>query len=280
MIDEILCSPNRNQESLLSLQSIPTHKPEDYGDSSLVSLSVFGVRFRCPVCEHLDVNVRFVRDHMKQCHKTKKDKELSPKRQEMKVRIKPPRVYRETVKGALAYYKSFGGQFFKTGVCAKVTFVKEPLMYIRNVKTALGVNEDRPCPKRFKRQLSTSSEDRKSVPPPSSGSAVAVCDNTSVQSWEIVKSKTPDKKEPERIKPKKGLKRKREEPKANVKKRKSKPKEGIPKVKLRKSSTASSASGTQIYLTLISYLVLSGEMVTPVSSSSSDFSLEAGVKFF
>ena len=247
MIDEILCSPNRNQDPMSheSQFDLPIYKPEDYGDTSLVSLSVFGVRFRCPICDYLDVNVRFVRDHMKQCHKAKKEKEISPKRQEMKVRIKPPRVYKETVKQALAYYKSFGGQFFKTGVCAQVTFVREPQMYICNVKGGLGLNEDRPCPKRFKRKFSNSSDDRKSVPPPSPKPG-PVCDNTSVQSWEIVKLRTPVKKNVENLKAKKSLKRKREDSELNVKKRKSEPKQGIPKVKLRKSSTVSSSSGEAV----------------------------------
>ena len=86
MIDEILCSPAHQVENT-SFQPLPLTKTEDFHDSSLVSLSVFGVRFRCPICEYLDVNVRFVRDHMKQCHKGKKDKEQGPRRQEMKVVI-------------------------------------------------------------------------------------------------------------------------------------------------------------------------------------------------
>ena len=52
---------------------------------------------------------------------------------------------------------------------------------------------------RFKRKFSTSSDDRKSVPPPSPKPG-PVCDNTSVQSWEIVKSRTPVKKNIENLK--------------------------------------------------------------------------------
>merc|ERR1712029_233831 len=113
-----------------------------------------------------------------------KDKEIIPRRQEMKVKVKPPRIYRDTMMKAFAYYKSFGGQFFNTGVIAKVKFVKEPNSYIRNVKGALGPEEDRPCPKRFKRKNSN------------------VCESS-------IKSTTMDKKVHEKvIIPKKEIKRK------------------------------------------------------------------------
>ena len=153
MIDEILRSP-RSQIPELTIcnEDQPPNLSKMEGDLSLVSLSVFGVRFRCPICEYIDVNVRFVRDHMKQCHKGKKDKEINPRRQEMKVKLKSPRVYKQTMLSALDYYKSFGGQFFETGVHVRVNFVPDPMSYIRNIKGALSANEDRPCPKRFKRK--------------------------------------------------------------------------------------------------------------------------------
>ena len=88
MIDEILCSP-RGQIPELTIcnEDQPPNLSKMEEDLSLVSLSVFGVRFRCPICEYIDVNVRFVRDHMKQCHKGKKDKEINPRRQEMQVKL-------------------------------------------------------------------------------------------------------------------------------------------------------------------------------------------------
>ena len=133
MVDEILCSPNKDK----------------YLDS-LVSLSVVGVRFRCPHCDYVDVNLKFVRDHMAEHHRGKKNKELQPRRQEMKVKIKPPRIYKETILKSVAYYKSFGGQFFSTGVQATVEFVQDPVHYIRNIRYA-GKPQDKPCPKRFKK---------------------------------------------------------------------------------------------------------------------------------
>merc|ERR1719232_513588 len=68
MIDEILCSPKSQiPELTICNEDQPPNLSKMEEDLSLVSLSVFGVRFRCPICEYIDVNVRFVRDHMKQC---------------------------------------------------------------------------------------------------------------------------------------------------------------------------------------------------------------------
>ena len=254
MIDEILCSPAHQVENT-SFQPLPLTKTEDFHESSLVSLSVFGVRFRCPICEYLDVNVRFVRDHMKQCHKGKKDKEQGPRRQEMKVRIKPPRIYKDTMMQSLAYYKSFGGQFFKTGVHAEVKFVRDPILYIRNLKDPYGPNEDRPCPKRFKRKNSNKSEDRPSAPT----TPVPDTDQPAPNNWEIVTQVYDE------VMPNSSLKRKnKEEPNVEKKKKKIAPKQGIPKVKLiRRGSTGSTNSSTE---------QISQE--NSESSESSDFSIE------
>ena len=161
-------------------------------DTTFVSISAIGVRFRCPICDYRDVTMKFVRDHMRDCHKGKKEKEISPRKQEMRVKIKPPRIYRETMKEAMAYYKSYGGQFFKTGVVARVTYA-EPRCYIRNLNSSLGVWEDRPCPKRFKRKKSKDSS-RESTP------AVAVTPKLVipakpkpvVNEWEILQQPTKD----------------------------------------------------------------------------------------
>ena len=79
MIDEILCSPNKDNF---------TQRFSELESLSLVSLSVIGVRFRCPHCEYIDINLKFVRDHIKDQHRGKKNKDLQPRRQEMKVKIK------------------------------------------------------------------------------------------------------------------------------------------------------------------------------------------------
>ena len=140
MLDDVLCDPNKDKDP----------PQEDLDSSSLVSLSVIGVRFRCPNCDYVDVNLKFVRDHMRDNHKGKKSRELQPQKQEMKVRIKPPRIYKETMLKSIAYYKSFGGQFFSTGIKANVKFVRDPVHYIRNIRDT-GKPQDKPCPKRFKK---------------------------------------------------------------------------------------------------------------------------------
>ena len=61
MIDEILCSPRNQIPESISNEDLPPNFSKMEEDLSLVSLSVFGVRFRCPICEYIDVNVRFVR---------------------------------------------------------------------------------------------------------------------------------------------------------------------------------------------------------------------------
>ena len=64
MLDDVLCDPNKDKDP-----------PQEELDS-LVSLSVIGVRFRCPNCDYVDVNLKFVRDHMRENHKGKKSREL------------------------------------------------------------------------------------------------------------------------------------------------------------------------------------------------------------
>ena len=249
--DEILCSP-RNQ--------YPVQIPTEFEDSSLISLSVFGVRFRCPVCEYLDVNVRFVRDHIRECHKTKKEKNISPRKQEMKVKIKPPRVYRETMKQAMEYYKSFGGQFFKTGIIAKVNFVPEPRSYIRNLNSSIGRWDDRPCPKRFKRKKSKDNS-RESTPasmpstpklaaPKLKQKVVRTPKPKPVNDWEIANQPSKDKSDPNYHPSTKGklkrrqrgkLKESKDEPEYKKQKTEEQVKKaGIPKVKLVRSSSCSS----------------------------------------
>ena len=260
MIDEILCSPrSQNPELTICNEDQPPNLSKMEEDLSLVSLSVFGVRFRCPICEYIDVNVRFVRDHMKQCHKGKKDKEINPRRQEMKVKLKSPRVYKQTMLSALDYYKSFGGQFFETGVHVRVNFVPDPMSYIRNIKGALSANEDRPCPKRFKRKLS--SDENKLERSES---------YTSIKSNNKVNLSTKKNGTGQADQTEKKLKRKHKtlDPQEDTKKRlKHNKKPGIPKVKLvRRGSTYSSSSSS-------SDLEEGKQSKSSPSDKSSDFSL-------
>ena len=138
MLEDIPCDPSKDNPI------------QELDSSSLVSLSVIGVRFRCPNCDFVDINLKFVRDHMRDNHKGKKNRELQPHKQEMKVRIKPPRIYKETLLKSIAYYRSFGGQFFSSGVKANVKFVRDPVHYIRNIRDS-GKPQYKPCPKRFKK---------------------------------------------------------------------------------------------------------------------------------
>jgi hypothetical protein len=101
-----------------------------------ISLSVFGVRFRCPLCSFVDDAMRGVSEHMSIVHKGgSKVKVKSPKRQEMQVRMKHPRIHRDTLKSAVEYYKSFGGHFFPSETRATVKFWGKEIPKLRDLSS-------------------------------------------------------------------------------------------------------------------------------------------------
>ena len=99
-----------------------------------ISLSVLGVRFRCPLCSWTDEQVRCVRDHMSMTHKgSAKAKQKSPVRQGMRVRLKHPRIHKDTLLSAVEYYKSFGGHFFTSETKASIKFWGKEIPKMRDL---------------------------------------------------------------------------------------------------------------------------------------------------
>ena len=160
ILDEIISSPTK----LFTEQEFPCQEVrEDLPDlpslGEVIFLSAFGIRFRCPYCNFVHDNKKQVKDHTASVHKAKvkkETKEVSPKKQEMRVKVKPHRrIYKDTIDQALTYYKAFGGLFFGTGIHCNVTYVREPQTKILDLKKVANLSTlERPCPKRFKRNLS------------------------------------------------------------------------------------------------------------------------------
>ena len=257
MLDDIPPDPNKDK----------TH-PQELDSSSLVSLSVIGVRFRCPNCDYVDVNLKFVRDHMRENHKGKKSRELQPHKQEMKVKIKPPRIYKETLLKSIAYYKSFGGQFFSSSIKANVKFVKDPVNYIRNIRDT-GKPQDKPCPKRFKKFF----RDKREASVPSS---LEVSSETTTISYEKPKQKTnPKKKITSEGVPRKKVSRKSLDSscKSSKEERKTPKKSKVPKDQNRTAKTVPETEASNVEICEGKKSENQTEEIKTPENSESDFSL-------
>jgi len=160
MVDEITCSPDHalvkplqsglseSSPSLVSGSNISDTKVKEVSETpepglggEQIVLSAFGIRFRCSHCEFVNEKVRAVRDHMAEKHGGEIPiVNISPKRQDMRVNIKPPRIHKETFEKALAYYRSFGGLFVKSGISANYKFVRDGVYPIRDLANITDVS--------------------------------------------------------------------------------------------------------------------------------------------
>ena len=148
VVDEVLCSPPmKPTPAVVDLTDSLTESADFKATQALleeISLSVLGVRFRCPLCSFVDEQVRGVREHMGKIHKCKelqKAKVKSPVRQDMRVRLKHPRVHKDTITSALNYYKAFGGLFFASHTKANIKFWGKEIPRIRDLSASGRIPE-------------------------------------------------------------------------------------------------------------------------------------------
>jgi len=142
MVDEVLCSPRpvASAPTLVDLTEMSQTESADLIATQAlleeISLSVFGVRFRCSLCSFVDEQVRGVRDHMDMMHKGQvkgKVKQRAPVRQGMRVKLKHPRIHKDTLLSAVDYYKSFGGHFFMSETKARIKFWGKEIPKMRDI---------------------------------------------------------------------------------------------------------------------------------------------------